>query len=115
MENVKAPYPRASLGAINVVIRFHRQLSNEEDPPEGSPLVAADAPPPYSSLAADSDGEGASSTRAVYICPPPGVRPITFGPGQKVYCHVAAARGSLDSFGLLSCQSMAKSTGLICR
>lgn len=57
MENMKLPYLGASSTAINVLICFHRQLSNEEDPPEGPPQVAADAPPPYSSLTVDSDGE----------------------------------------------------------
>ncbi|XP_029703887.1 NEDD4 family-interacting protein 1-like isoform X2 [Takifugu rubripes] len=33
----------------------YQQLSNEEDPPEGTPQVAADAPPPYSSLTVGGD------------------------------------------------------------
>lgn len=32
------------------------QLSNEEDP-EGSPQVAAEAPPPYNSIAGDNAGK----------------------------------------------------------
>lgn len=39
-----------------VVFLLHPQLANEEDP-EGSPQVAAEAPPPYSSVAVDSAGK----------------------------------------------------------
>lgn len=67
MENMQLPYVRASLSAINVLLRFHGQLSNEEDPPEGTPQVAADAPPPYSSLSVDSDGETPPHPHFIYV------------------------------------------------
>ncbi|KPP67377.1 hypothetical protein Z043_114038, partial [Scleropages formosus] len=43
-----------SLRALGSLSRFFRpQLPNEEEPGEDSP-VSADAPPPYSSIAADN-------------------------------------------------------------
>lgn len=38
------------------VVSLSPQLPNEEDP-EGSPQVAAEAPPPYSSIAVDNAGK----------------------------------------------------------
>lgn len=74
MENMKLPYLRPSFAAIDVLIFFHWQLSNEEDPPEGTPQVAADAPPPYSSLTVENDGETTPHPHVLfYICVVSGV------------------------------------------
>lgn len=80
VEDMERPYPKASSkAAINVLTCFRRQLSNEEDPPEGPPQVAADAPPPYSSLTVDSDGE----SLLIHMCCS-GVLPINMAGSKSI-------------------------------
>lgn len=81
-------------------------MSNEEDPPEGTPQVAAEAPPPYSSLTVDSDGEITPHPHVLFhVWVVSGVLPVnskcikeqnkTLMRRPRVYFHVAAHRGSI--------------------